>query len=63
MYFAAREPAEILSVSDVPFVGFGVGVLNVFLVVMPAPGVALPAAAEGVTRPLEKEAEGVRVIE
>lgn len=61
MYFAAREPAEILSVSNVPFAGFGVGVLNVFLV-MPVPGVALPAA-EGVTRPLEKEAEGVRVIE
>jgi hypothetical protein len=63
IYFAARDPAEILSVSEAPFGVFGVGVLKVLLVVIPVPGVILPAVDEGVTRPLRKEAEGVLGME
>ena len=60
MYFAAREPAVILSVREAPFGGFAVGVLYIRLVM---PGVDLPTNDDGVTRPFEKEAEGVLGIE
>jgi hypothetical protein len=63
IYFAARDPADILSVRETPFVVFVVGVLKDPLVVMPVPGVVLPAVDEGVTRPLRKEAEGVLGME
>jgi hypothetical protein len=63
IYFAARDPAVILSVRETPFGVFGVGVLNGLLVVRPVPGVVLPAVDEGVTRPLRKEVEGVLGIE
>lgn len=60
MYFAARDPAVILSVRATPFgVFLVVGVLKDPFVGIPMPGVDLPAVEEGVTRPLRKEAEGV----
>lgn len=57
IYFAARDPAVILSVRETPFTFLVVGVLKIPLVVMPVPGVVLPT--EGVTRPFEKEVDGV----
>lgn len=69
IYFAALEPAVILSVREV-VVDFEVGVLNArrTFVAGVVPGVTQPFVAgvvrpvEGVTLPLEKVADGVREV-